>query len=322
MNINIIMPSLLNRLISVIVAFSVALVGLLSYHYERLFFLVDQFRDLIIFGSFILIFVATINIIDIIYSFIRPDNQPDQPYKCINNYLHINCYHDELYRNMQQHDQVASYWLKVKIVIILFPVGIFVLGLPSNTFTIQRQLLMLGNQYELNISLDLSELVKDVLILEEYTNDRGEHIRIVKTNSGVKLRQIVDLSGQIKHDIVADNAISMRFSDINDAAYDQYKRQMLAGTTVHVEGRLKKISDKEFTLFRLKMTCCAADTVALKMRIRSPQALIGYSDFEWVRVKGQLTFIYDDRSNVYMPVLFLSDITDITRAKADSEYEQ
>lgn len=87
---------------------------------------------------------------------------------------------------------------------------------------------------------------------------------------------------------------------------------------------MNRISDKQFSLYRLKMTCCSADTVPLKVRMIAPQALSGYKDHEWVR-HGQVEFHEVGEGNVkrYLPVIRVPATTEayITKIKAQSEYE-
>ena len=113
----------------------------------------------------------------------------------------------------------------------------------------------------------------------------------------------------------------MRFNDLNDAAFDEAKRQSLQGQIAILEGRFRRLGDKEFTLFRLKMTCCAADTVPLRVRIVVPQALSGFQDFDWVEVKGQIQFVKVPGQERYLPVIMVADITDVRKTEPKGEYE-
>jgi uncharacterized membrane protein YcgQ (UPF0703/DUF1980 family) len=115
----------------------------------------------------------------------------------------------------------------------------------------------------------------------------------------------------------------MRFNTLNEAAYDPDKRKAYSGQTAIMEGRFKRLDDKEFTLFRLKMTCCGADTVPLKVRIIAPLAVNGFNDFDWVRVKGVIQFIKAPGQDRYTPVLVLGGIgeEDIRRVEVRNEYE-
>jgi uncharacterized membrane protein YcgQ (UPF0703/DUF1980 family) len=125
--------------------------------------------------------------------------------------------------------------------------------------------------------------------------------------------------------VAARGGTVLRFNDLNDAAFDPAKRESMEGQTATLEGRFKKLGDKQFTLFRLKMTCCASDTVPLKVRIVVPQALTGFADFDWVRVKGQIQFVPvpggRPGAETYIPVIEVRDITDVAKAPPQNEYE-
>ena len=112
----------------------------------------------------------------------------------------------------------------------------------------------------------------------------------------------------------------MSFNELTEAAIDADKRMAYGGQTAIMEGRFKRLGDKEFTLFRMKMTCCGADTVPLKVRIIAPQA-VNQKDFDWVRVKGVIQFIKAPGQERYTPVLVLGDLTDLQTAPLKNEYE-
>jgi uncharacterized membrane protein YcgQ (UPF0703/DUF1980 family) len=115
----------------------------------------------------------------------------------------------------------------------------------------------------------------------------------------------------------------MTFNELNEAAFDADKRRSYTGQTAILEGRFNRLGDKEFTLYRLKMTCCGADAVPLKVRIVAPQAVNGINDGSWVRITGVIRFIKPAGQDRYTPVLFLNDIgKDIERdIKVQNEYE-
>ena len=109
---------------------------------------------------------------------------------------------------------------------------------------------------------------------------------------------------------------AMSFNDLNDAAYDEGKRGVLQGDVGVLEGRFRKVGEKQFTLYRLKMTCCAADIVPLKVRILTPTALSGFQDGEWVQVKGVVQFRQVPGSIQFIPVVAVADTNDIKRVPA------
>ena len=65
----------------------------------------------------------------------------------------------------------------------------------------------------------------------------------------------------------------MRFNELNDAALDEGKRQYMEGETAILEGRFKRLADKEFTPVPDEDDVLRSDTVPLKVRIIVPQAV-------------------------------------------------
>jgi len=111
------------------------------------------------------------------------------------------------------------------------------------------------------------------------------------------------------------DVITLDFAELNMAAYDAAKRANYEGRRVRVKGQLKSISEKEYTLFKLKMTCCAADMIPLKARIKSdvviPRAT--FKDNDWVSVEGVLQFaeVVDTKANsTFIPVFRIGERLD------------
>lgn len=168
-------------------------------------------------------------------------------------------------------------WVIARMLILVFPIALFFLGVPNSGFSQDRIDKLIG----IDTALGPVEIA-DVA-------NRGE--------------------------------TQMSFNDLNGAAYDDGKRESLQGQVTELVGRFKRVGDKEFTLYRLKMTCCAADTVPLKVRIVTPTALSGFKDGEWVKVRGQIQFVKAPGSDRYIPVIKVADITDVRRTDAQNEYE-
>jgi hypothetical protein len=121
---------------------------------------------------------------------------------------------------------------------------------------------------------------------------------------------------------VADkDGVVMRFSDLNDAAYDDGKRQSLEGQTAVLEGLFRRVKGNQFTLFRMKMTCCAADTVPLKVLIVTPTDLSGVKDMDWVEVKGRIQFVQAPNSTQYMTIVKVESVNDVKKKPKQNVYE-
>ena len=117
----------------------------------------------------------------------------------------------------------------------------------------------------------------------------------------------------------------MRFNDLANAALRENSRDFYDGSTVQLKGQFMPLSDKEFNLYRMKMTCCVADAVPLKARIVSPVTLQKFQPREWVTVTGELQFrkVAGQVPEQWLPVIMLDSDDQIQRAEKDNnEYEQ
>lgn len=93
------------------------------------------------------------------------------------------------------------------------------------------------------------------------------------------------------------------FDELNSFAVNAEKRESEEGKTATVKGQFQRQSDRQATLFRLKMTCCAADTIPLKAIIVTDSSLGSIANNAWVEVTGQLQFIQNPGSSDFLPVI-------------------
>ncbi|MCI0700225.1 MAG: hypothetical protein L0241_03980 [Planctomycetia bacterium] len=228
------------------------------------------------------------------------------------------------------HDHVHNHdlsWVFVTMLVLVVPITLFIIGMPSQAMqelAMKAEMKLDGrNSGDEGISgVALAEMRKDATLVEEKNEPDGSIVRILKSQTGLMIREVVPPGGgEPKLSVISQAGMEMRFNDLNDAAYDERKRGEMQGTTAILEGRFKRLADKEFTLFRLKMTCCAADTIPLKVRIVVPQAVSGYIDFDWVRVKGVIQFLKVPNQERYVPVILVSDIADVKKVPPKNEYE-
>jgi hypothetical protein len=168
-------------------------------------------------------------------------------------------------------------WTLSRFVVLFFPVGLFLIGVPNSGFSQDRIRRLLGGDDALT----------------------GRMATVAYRNGTVE-----------------------RFIDLNEALNDESKRGQIQGQTAILEGQLRWIDVRQFTLFRLRMTCCAADTVPLKVRIvLKSGSLSGLSDFTWVQLKGQIQFVLAPNSERYIPVIVVEDIRDIQKTEPRNQYE-
>lgn len=169
-------------------------------------------------------------------------------------------------------------WVFARMMVLFFPVALFLIGVPSKGYSRAHLERLLGN--ETSIGSDIA-------------------------------------------DVYAREGTVMSFRDLNDAASDEAKREVLQGQTAVLEGFFKRIGDKEFTLYRMRMACCGADAVPLKVRIITPYALSGIPADDWVRVEGQIQFVKIPNSDPprYLPLVKVADNAKVARTEAKNIYE-
>lgn len=213
-------------------------------------------------------------------------------------------------------------WVFARMLILVFPIALFALGIPNSGLSAKGQLDSAGEDVALNAET-LKELAKTAKEEEKRTEADGSIVRMLKTESGLLLREVTRPGGEPTLFVIPGNGEEMRFNTLTEAAFDADKRAALTNQTAIMEGRFKRLSDKEFTLFRMKMTCCGPDAVPLKVRIIAPYS-VDRKDFDWVRVKGVVQFIQVPGENRYVPVIRLGDLSDmqvIPQDKIKNEYE-
>jgi uncharacterized repeat protein (TIGR03943 family) len=99
------------------------------------------------------------------------------------------------------------------------------------------------------------------------------------------------------------DVIPMTFAEINTSAMDPETRKAYEGNRVRVKGQIKLTTDKECTLYYLKMTCCAADMIPLKAEIISDDSLGTIANGDWREITGVLQFEKSKDKGQYIPVI-------------------
>jgi uncharacterized repeat protein (TIGR03943 family) len=106
------------------------------------------------------------------------------------------------------------------------------------------------------------------------------------------------------------------FHDLNAMAYDPDKRTAWEGRSVKVKGQMRKLADKQYTLYRLKMNCCAADTIPLKARIVT-EFVSTFADGKWVTAEGTLQFVEEKGKGTFLPVIRVKEAAKLALAPAE-----
>jgi hypothetical protein len=97
--------------------------------------------------------------------------------------------------------------------------------------------------------------------------------------------------------------LSFDFTELNATAHDPGKRADYEGRTVRVKGQLMPISQREFTMYRLNMTCCAADMIPLKARILTSTIAPDIKSQKWYTVEGVLQFVQAPGKDSFIPLI-------------------
>lgn len=150
---------------------------------------------------------------------------------------------------------------------------------------------------------------------------RGYSDNDVKSSTGGTLQQSVKRQGLsmlaggpaltrvLKKPTFEQRTIQLRFNELVEAAAVPALQERYEGDIGIIRGQFFTIpgTDSEFTLFRVDMTCCAADSRILETRIISPVgvASLGFNPGDWVLVQGSISFERDDKKKKWVPVLTL-----------------
>jgi len=313
------------QLLTILVCGLLAFAAIQMYRTDRLGFLADRFHEPVLYGG---IGVLVLVVLRSIAVWKEAGEMQANMIACEHDHAHTdecNHHHGHSHGPDEAHDHEHSHdmsWMFARMLILVFPVLLYFIGLPNTGFSQSRQIEMVGHESALGADT-LKALAKDADVVEAPKTVNGATMRVLKSKTGLKIRETIPSGGgEPIFELISGEAKYRKFAELNNAALDEGQRKYMEGETVIIEGRFRRLEDKQFTLFRMKMTCCAADTVPLKVRIIVPQALSRFEDFQWVRVKGQLQFLQVPGQDRFMPVIMVADIRDVMPTDVRNEYEQ
>jgi hypothetical protein len=322
------------QLLTILVCGLFGYAAIQMYRNNMLGFLTEPFRFPVLLGGIGILVLVVIRAISVWHEAGQLQGMTHSHAKgCSEDHVHTaECNHSSEMHDDPDHtaeDHVHSNelsWVFARMLILIFPVLLFFMGLPNSTFSMDYQLAL---AYDKNDTALGAELLKELAKEIDPTKTKqlpplpdGSAVRQIVTKTGLTLREITPPNGgEPKYEQIVGEGTRMKFNDLKGAAFDVGKRESLQGQTVILEGRFKRLGDKEFSLFRFKMACCAADATPLKVRIVVPQALSNYNDGDWVEVKGQIQFRKPPGQDHYIPVIMVGDINDIRKKQPLNEYE-
>jgi hypothetical protein len=116
--------------------------------------------------------------------------------------------------------------------------------------------------------------------------------------------------------------LQLRFKELTTVAAVPSRHEVYDGDIGILRGQFAPIqsgSDREFTLYRVNMTCCAADAVFLETRIIAPDP-VNIPANQWVQVEGVISFQKNAKGK-WVPVITLKSNDDIRDAEATTDTE-
>lgn len=114
--------------------------------------------------------------------------------------------------------------------------------------------------------------------------------------------------------------LTLRFTELSEAAAVPGRHDIYEGDIGVIRGQYipMQSSDREFTLFRWKVTCCNADAVPMETRIEAPEPVQGVQREQWVQVAGLISFQKNEKGK-WVAVITLKSNDDITPAEPTSD---
>jgi hypothetical protein len=121
--------------------------------------------------------------------------------------------------------------------------------------------------------------------------------------------------------VESKDGVVLGFKELANAAYDPVTREAMQFKTGRLTGMYSpQGSDKQFTLFRVKMSCCAADAIPVKVMIISDQNITRIQPKDWVEVEGQIQFLKPPGQKEFIPVLYVKSADQVKPTTPLSDY--
>ncbi|MFO0938222.1 MAG: hypothetical protein U0798_17085 [Gemmataceae bacterium] len=179
-------------------------------------------------------------------------------------FSHEDCGHDHAPGEEHSHGSGIIY---IQVIVMAFPLLLFVWGLPNERISKERLEAMLGQTSEVSNLQSVAET----------------------------------------------GTVDTNFEELTVAALDPGRRAALEGKRAKLTGKVRKLGERQFTLFYLKMNCCAADQVPLKATIVAEFAINAIVDYNEYSINGVIQFV--EQKGKFEPVIRVSLPEEITAVK-------
>ncbi len=188
-------------------------------------------------------------------------------------------------------------WAPVRYAVLLLPITLFFLGMPNVVF----------NQ---TFNTRIAQLTSGGLPSLPAVWFFG-----VKPNPDAVLN-VEFKGGDSQVAAKGGDELHLHFKELTVVASDPDRRSYYEGRTGLIKGQfVRSADDKVFQLVRMKITCCAADAVPLRVPMVCKEPVTGINPYEWVQVKGLITF--RETSQGLLPVLQVASASDVEKTPPD-----
>lgn len=268
----------LDQMMTVLVSAAIGVVAILIHQLGMInLILAPEFHFPVLLGGIVLVLIVFVRSITLYqeFSYVQGHHHEETNHEhdhC--DHSHSDCHHNHEHASHEHHHHHHDHehgWNPAKYIILLLPVVLYMLNLPNKGFSKEALERALGKD---NVELALTGT-------ENLTIQDGE-------------------------------TIELRFRELADAAASEQQRAFLDGKLGRLKGQYAPLNvDKQFTMFRLKMNCCAADAIPLKVRIISPEPLTDIQMGDKIQVEGRIRFLQPVGSKEFIPVIFIESMDNI-----------
>jgi len=193
------------------------------------------------------------------------------------------CGHDHAHAHVEDHvgdDHGHDHgWAPWRYMVLAIPVFLYFLDLPRSGFSDSR---------------------------------RDRELSAGELQQGSLRKSLALLAGGMAYRKPNPEEKRLGFNELTRAAAVPSQHEVYDGDIGILRGQFAQTqsgSDREFTLFRVNMTCCAADAVFLETRIIAPDP-VSIPANQWVQVKGIISFQKNAKGK-WIPVITLRSNEDI-----------
>jgi hypothetical protein len=167
----------------------------------------------------------------------------------------------------QGHDHDHP-WAPWRYGVLLLPIMLFLLRMPNNAFG------KLGKTVE----------------VENAAVDSLDYAQVTGTLSALEGPLVFGWEEMVMEATSGGKAPGLDFKTLEQSAWPE-NRDAWKGKRVRVTGQFLPSADqRQFNLVRIKINCCAADAVPLKVVIACRDPVTGFAPNDWVEVTGRIDF--------------------------------